>query len=91
MSFKYTPQTLKKIESLFEELSYLVRYEKGNFQSGYCILEERKVAVINKFLNAEGRINVLIEILPQVPADLDTLSSEGKELYDLLIKTPTEK
>jgi uncharacterized membrane protein (UPF0182 family) len=91
MSFKYTPQTLKKIESLFEELRYLVRYEKGNFQSGYCILEERKVAVINKFLNAEGRINVLIEILPQVKADLDTLSSEGKDLYELLMKTPTDK
>jgi hypothetical protein len=91
MAFKYTPQTLKRIESLFEELNFTIRYEKGNFQSGYCILEDRKVAVINKFLNAEGRINVLIEILPLVPAKLDQLSSEGRELYDLLMQTPSDK
>ncbi|MFM2386887.1 MAG: hypothetical protein RL660_1644 [Bacteroidota bacterium] len=91
MSFKYTPQTLKRIESLFEELAYTIRYEKGNFQSGYCILDERRIAVINKFLNAEGRINVLVEILPQVSVDLDKLSTEGKALYEELMKTPIDK
>ena len=63
MSFKYTPNTLKKLEELFEEARYIIRYEKGNFNSGYCILEERRVVVINKFFNVEGRINALVEIL----------------------------
>jgi hypothetical protein len=89
MTFKYTPQTLKKLESLFEEMNYIIRYEKGNFQSGYCLLEERKVAVINRFLNVEGRINVLVEIVPTLTIDTDHLSTEGKELYEALIKTPT--
>ncbi len=87
--FKYTPLVLKKIESLFEEMGYMVRYEKGNFQSGYCILEDRNIAVINKFLNVEGRINVLIEILPTVKFDINALSGEGKQLYDSLMQTPT--
>src|SRR5436853_414781 len=56
MSFKYTANTLKKLEQLFEEASYIIRYEKGNFNSGYCILEDRKVVVINKFLSIEARI-----------------------------------
>ena len=77
MSFKYTPQTLKKIESLLEEIGYITRYEKGNFNSGYCILEDRKIAVVNKFLTVESRINVLLEIVPTIKVDTETLSTEG--------------
>lgn len=60
--FKYTKHNLKKIETLFGEMDYTIRYEKGNFNSGYCIVENRKIAVINKFFDTEGRINCLLEI-----------------------------
>lgn len=76
MSFKYTPNTLKKLEQLFDEARYVVRYEKGNFNSGYCILEERRIVVINKFLNIEGRINALLEILPSLSIIESELSGE---------------
>ena len=76
MSFKYTPNTLKKLEQLLDEARYIVRYEKGNFNSGCCILEERRIVVVNKFLNIEGRINALIEILPSIQIIEDDLSSE---------------
>lgn len=84
MSFKYTPAALKKIEQVYDEAKYIVRYEKGNFASGYCVLEHRKVVVINKFLNVEGRINALLEILPSIPADMATLSGETLKLLDQL-------
>ena len=45
------------------EYEYKVRYEKGNFKSGYCILETKKVVVINKFTPLESRINSLAEII----------------------------
>jgi hypothetical protein len=79
---KYTQNTLNKIEKLVEELHYIVRYERGSFQSGYCILEQKKVVVLNKFLTLEGRINALIELIPQFHADLATLSPESKKVYD---------
>lgn len=60
---KYTPQFLKKIEEVFEEHAYQVRYEKGNFKSGYCLIEDRKMVVINKFAAIESRINTLLEII----------------------------
>ncbi|XZF16121.1 hypothetical protein ACTHGU_08280 [Chitinophagaceae bacterium MMS25-I14] len=81
MSFKYTPNTLKKLEQLFEEARYIIRYEKGNFNSGYCVLEERRVAVINRFLNVEGRINALLEILPSVKINEEELSGEMQKWY----------
>ena len=84
MSFKYTPNTLKKLEQLFEEARYIIRYEKGNFNSGYCILEERRVVVINKFLSVEGRINALIEILPVIVVKEEELSGEMLKWYKQL-------
>src|SRR6476646_7810433 len=84
MNFKYTPNTLKKLEELFEEARYIIRYEKGNFNSGYCILEERKVVVINKFFNVEGRINALLEILPTIKVVEEELSGEMLKWYKQL-------
>lgn len=81
MSFKYTANTLKKMEQLFEEANYTIRYERGNFNSGYCILEDRRVAVINRFLDMEGRINVLVEILPTINVNEGELSTEMLKWY----------
>lgn len=78
---KYTQATLNKIEKLVAELAYVIRYERGTFQSGYCILEQRKVVVLNKFLTLEGRINALIELIPQFNVDPETLSPESKKVY----------
>ncbi|MCB0700795.1 MAG: hypothetical protein KDC11_13125 [Chitinophagaceae bacterium] len=69
------------MEQLFEEANYTVRYERGNFNSGYCILEDKRVAVINKFLDMEGRINALIEILPSLDIKEEELSTEMQKWY----------
>ena len=79
---KYTQTTLDKIERVLDEAEYIVRYERGNFQSGYCILEQRKVIVLNKFLQLEGRINTLVDIVPQLKITPSALSPEVKRIYD---------
>jgi hypothetical protein len=65
---RYSVATQKKLEAICTELGYVVRYEKGHFQSGYCLLEARKVLVINKFYGLEGKINSLLELLVQLDA-----------------------
>ena len=89
MNFKYTPNTLKKLEELYEEAHYIIRYEKGHFNSGYCILEERRVVVINKFFSVEGRINALLEILPSIKIDESELSGEMQKWYKQLKSEPS--
>lgn len=79
--FKYTKYSLKKLEALFEEISYTIRYEKGNFNSGYCIVEDRNIAVINKFYDTEGRINCLLDILSNVEVEEKTLSEKSLKFY----------
>ena len=79
---KYTQTTLNKVEALIEEAGYIVRYERGSFQSGFCILEDKKVVVLNKFLQLEGRINTLIDLIPQLKIDAETLTPESKKWFD---------
>ena len=82
--FKYTKHQLKKIESLLEEIGYTIRYERGNFQSGYALVEDRKIAVINKFFDAEARINSLLEILSGIEVDESQLQEKSAEYYNML-------
>jgi hypothetical protein len=78
---KYTQTTLEKIEKVLEEGEYVIRYERGTFQSGYCILEQKKVVVLNKFLQTEGRINVMMDIIPQLKITAESLTPETKKIY----------
>ena len=88
---KYTQTTLDKLESVVEETGYVLRYERGTFQSGFCILEERKVVVLNKFLQLEGRINTMLDLIPQLEINQDLLSEESKKLHkEILAKIVTE-
>ena len=77
---KFTQHTLDKIEKVAEESGYIIRYERGTFQSGYCILQEKKVVVLNKFMQTEGRINTLIDLLPQLNINFDALTHESQKL-----------
>ena len=79
---KYTQTTLDKIEKIIAETGYIIRYERGTFQSGFCILEDRKVVVLNKFLQLEGRINTLIDLIPQLKINADTLTPESKKVFE---------
>ena len=84
---KFTQHTLDKIEKIIEESGYVIRYERGTFQSGYCILQEKKVVVLNKFFQTEGRINTLIDLMPQLQINFDALTHESQKLYTELLKT----
>lgn len=89
---KYTQSTLDKLESIPEQSGYVLRYERGTFQSGYCILEERKVVVLNKFLQIEGRINTLIDLIPQLDINTELLTDEAKKVYmDIISKLETQE
>lgn len=83
---KYTQSTLNKLEDILGESNYVVRYERGTFQSGWCLLESRRVVVLNKFLNVEGRINTLMELIPQLDIQFDKLTLESQKLYEEVVK-----
>jgi hypothetical protein len=88
---KYTQHTLDKLEAIVEEAGYVLRYERGTFQSGYCILEQRKVVVLNKFLQLEGRINTMLDLIPQLEIKTELLGEESRKVHkEILSKLETE-
>ena len=91
LTMKYTQHNLDKIEKIVAESGYVIRYERGTFQSGYCILQDKKVVVLNKFFQTEGRINTLIDLLPQLNVNIDLLTHESQKLYEELVGVSNDK
>lgn len=83
---KHTKPTLQKLEQVFQELDYTVRYEKGTFNSGYCIVENTRVVVINRFFDTDGRVGVLLDILSEILLDENILSEKSRNFIKNLIK-----
>ena len=66
MSLKITKIFQLKLENILESQEYKIRFEKGNFKSGYCIIKDKKVVIINKYFSLEGKINTLIDIIKSI-------------------------
>ena len=81
MEIKYTKNFLSKLEDIFAESDYNLRYEKGNFNSGYCLIKDSKVAIINKYLPLEGRVNCLVDIIKAIEIDPAQLQEKNRNLY----------
>lgn len=84
---KYSRQYLNKLEEFFSETDYTLRYEKGNFKSGYCILHDTRIVLVNKFYTMEGKINSLVDIIRIIDIDPEQLSDKNKKLFLEIIET----
>ena len=69
---KYTNQFLLKLEEMIGESDYMLRYEKGNFKSGYT---------------TEGKINALLDIVKVTEIDTSKFSEKNMKLYEELQQT----
>lgn len=82
MQIKYSKSFLDKLENLFAASEYILRYEKGNFKSGYCILKDNKVVVVNKYYPLDGKINTILEIIKEL--NFNPQDFEDKKIQDLI-------
>ena len=78
---KHNSTTLKKAENFLEDAGYVIRYEKGNFNSGYCILEDKNVVVINKYFQTEAKVGAIIDIITNLKVDQSTLSGASRDFH----------
>jgi len=72
---------LDKLQQVLADSNYIIRYERGTFQSGWCLLEQKRIVVLNKFLDTEGRINTLLDLIPQLDINFDKLTFDSQKLY----------
>jgi len=71
-----TNHTLEKLELLLKTAGYKVRYEKGNFKTGACLLLNSKMIVVNRFSNLESKILALTELLRELEVDYKLLDDK---------------
>ncbi|UII29444.1 hypothetical protein LVD15_13740 [Fulvivirga maritima] len=90
MTIKYSHHFLNKLEDLLAETEYILRYEKGNFKSGWCVLNDNRVIVVNKYFALDGKINCLLDIIKTVSINKDQLSEKNQKLYHELAQTSLE-
>lgn len=84
---KYNKPFLDKLVAIIIESGYKVRFEKGNFVSGYALVKEKKMVLINKFLSIETKVNTIMDIMFELQIDREKLSANSLNLFKQLIKS----
>jgi hypothetical protein len=62
-------EILSGLEKLVESLSIQLRYEKGDFAGGYCVLKDKRMMIVNSSLSPAMRIKVLAHELAAMNLD----------------------
>ena len=90
MTLSFTQHTLDKLEALLKSLGFKLRYEKGNFKTGACVLEKDRIIIVNKFSNLESKIVAFAELLRASDTDESLLDDKQTAFLYLLKQTKIE-
>ena len=71
-----------ELKELFEKLGYKLVLDKGSFNTGYCLLEDEKIIVINKNKPYENRIKILSKILSKIDTNNIYIKPKIRELIN---------
>ena len=52
-------ETLSELEIVAHDMGVHIRYEKGDFDGGYCLLRDERIIVVNKKLNPNRKASVI--------------------------------
>lgn len=64
-------RALAQLEAQLRDAGFELRYERGHFRAGYCVVHERKVVIVNKFFDAAARLDTLRNIAEGLGANLE--------------------
>jgi hypothetical protein len=77
------PETiLKELEEFVKGLGITLRYERGDFEGGYCVLKEQKMIVINKLANTRKRISLLSQSIVEMGIDENLMDENIKNIVE---------
>jgi len=77
-----TKQLLAELEEVVQRLGYKLRYEKGNFEGGYCLLKESRLFVINSRNEPEKRIGIIARNLKEIGIDDIFVKPQVREIVE---------
>jgi hypothetical protein len=77
-----TKQLLAELEEIVSRLGYKLRYEKGNFEGGYCLLKESRLFVINSRNEAEKRAAIIARNIKELGIDDIYIKPQLREVIE---------
>ncbi len=80
-------EIVQDLKALALQLGAEVRFEKGDFKGGYCILKDSKVVVINKMANMQRKAMILSTALKELGVDQIYLNPRMREIIDEMSDT----
>jgi hypothetical protein len=75
-------EIIQDLKSVASQLGASVRFEKGDFKGGYCLLKDLKVIVINKNANLQRKASILSVALKELGVDEIYLNPKLREMID---------
>lgn len=84
----------KEFESILQDLKDIatqmgakIRFERGDFKGGYCILKDSKVIVINKLSNLQRKAIILSAALKELGVEDIYLPPKIREVIEEMDET----
>lgn len=75
-------EIIHDLRSVASQLGATIRFEKGDFKGGYCLLKESKVIVINKNANLQRKAVILSTALKELGVDAIYLNPKLREMIE---------
>ena len=66
------PKALVQLEDRLRERGYEVRYERGHFRAGACVVHARRVVIVNRFFDGAARLSTLRAIAEELEREPPT-------------------
>lgn len=73
---------LQDLKQIAQELGAKVRFERGDFKGGYCIVKEDKTIVINKLSTLQKKVMILTYALKDLGVDEKYLPPRIREIIE---------
>ena len=73
---------LQDLKQLAHEMGAKVRFERGDFKGGYCILREDKTIVINKLSTLQKKVMILTAALKDLGIKEHYIQPRIREIID---------
>lgn len=60
---------IEELQTVAAQLNVVIRYERGDFEGGYCILRDKKLLLVNRRLIPSRKASVLATALQEIGLD----------------------
>lgn len=73
---------IQDLREVATQLGATIRFEKGDFKGGYCLIKENKVIVINKNANLQRKAMILSAALKELGIDEIYINPKLREIIE---------